>query len=174
MKKALFIVLVILLVLALVPVSIHGCECMVFPNPPMPEITYGEFPFKLVYEKNGEKIVVEDTIICKFDGVKIISGHGKKVRKWKAYLDSGQKSPSSTYSAALLIDDTNAIYFSLGSPYYYMGDGNCTLNFHAFRLHKYPLGGHLYPYIGDIELLITYGIKLISFELSAPIVNTFK
>ena len=38
------------------------------PDPPMPEITYGEFPFRLVYELNGEQIVIEDIIICEFDG----------------------------------------------------------------------------------------------------------
>ncbi|MFA8307240.1 YdgA family protein, partial [Paenibacillus alvei] len=36
------------------------------PDPPRPEITYGEFPFKLVYEINGERKVIQDTVICEY------------------------------------------------------------------------------------------------------------
>ena len=51
----------------------------------MPEIRYGEFPFRLEYEINGERFVIEDTVICEFDGIGWNEAQGK-FRKWKDYL----------------------------------------------------------------------------------------
>lgn len=61
-----------------------------FPNPTKPEITHGEFPFHLVYEINGETKVIEDTLICEYDGIGMNEGNGK-YRKWKESLASGNK-----------------------------------------------------------------------------------
>jgi len=36
--------------------------------PPEPEITYGEFPFRLEYEIDGERFVIEDVVIVEFMG----------------------------------------------------------------------------------------------------------
>ncbi|MGC3014791.1 hypothetical protein ACPTH2_17305, partial [Enterococcus faecium] len=36
--------------------------------PPLPEITYGEFPFSLEYEIDEERILIEDTVIAEFIG----------------------------------------------------------------------------------------------------------
>jgi len=58
------------------------------PNPPKPGITYSEFPFRLVYEINGERKVIEDTLICEYDGIGMDEGRGK-YRKWKEHLASG-------------------------------------------------------------------------------------
>jgi len=33
-----------------------------------PATTYAEFPFRLTYEKQGETFVVEDTLICQYEG----------------------------------------------------------------------------------------------------------
>ncbi|WP_350339123.1 hypothetical protein [Paenibacillus polymyxa] len=37
-------------------------------NPSRPEITYGKFPFRLEYEINGQRKVIQDTLICEYDG----------------------------------------------------------------------------------------------------------
>lgn len=37
--------------------------------PPQPVITYAEFPFELVYEINGERIEIKDSLIVEWDGV---------------------------------------------------------------------------------------------------------
>lgn len=60
------------------------------PAPPKPEIRYGEFDFKLVYEINGEMRTVEDTIVCKFDGFHMDEGQGK-TRRWKEEFKNEQK-----------------------------------------------------------------------------------
>jgi len=55
----------------------------------MPEIKAAEFPFTLIYEINGEKKAIKDTLIIEFDGVEhdIFAWFG--YRKWKARLASG-------------------------------------------------------------------------------------
>jgi len=139
------------------------------PNPPMPEIRYGEFPFRLEYEINGERIVVEDTIICKFDGVG--AGTNGKYLKWDSFLVSGKKPPSKSAGAAMPIDEENNLYFSVGSAEYYMGvrEGAMPSNLHAVRFGN---GGA--QSVFEDELLTKYGIRLLSWEPSAPIQNTFK
>ena len=57
---------------------------------PKPEITYGEFPCVLTYEVNGEIKVIEDVIVCEFDGFEAANEAGK-YRKWKTYLKSGKE-----------------------------------------------------------------------------------
>ena len=61
----------------------------VLPAPPKPEITYGEFDFKLVFEIDGESKTIEDTIICEFDGFSVDTGSGKR-RRWKEDFQNSQ------------------------------------------------------------------------------------
>ncbi|MCL2707427.1 MAG: hypothetical protein FWE97_04630 [Dehalococcoidia bacterium] len=136
----------------------------------MPEIRYGEFPFRLEYEINGERVVVEDTVICEFDGIGLDTAKWK-YRKWKSYLASGKKE-----SAVLItIDEKVKIYCFVGSAAYYMGD------------ERYPEQRPLKPRFYHVELdsldttvyeidefIEKYGLKLISWEFTDPIVNTFK
>ena len=37
---------------------------LTLPNPPIPKITYGEFPFEIVYSVDGEVFQKSDVIIC--------------------------------------------------------------------------------------------------------------
>ena len=56
------------------------------PNPPAPEVTYGEFPFSLVYEIDGERVEIKDTLVIEHKGVDYNEGMGK-YNKWKTYSD---------------------------------------------------------------------------------------
>ena len=103
-------------------------------TPPQPVIRYGEFPFRLEYEINGRIVVVEDTIICKYDGV-VVYEMSTKYLKWKGSLASGNKAPlTDAYDVSLLIDEVNKICFFLGEPKYYMGayEDYDEPNFHTF------------------------------------------
>ena len=89
------------------------------PNPPKPEITYGEFPISVTCEVNGETRIIEDTVICEFDGFQL-EGESGKHRKWKAHLKSGNEQ-----LVLLRVDDTDLSYeisIFYGRPDYYMGD----------------------------------------------------
>ncbi|MCL2149888.1 MAG: hypothetical protein FWH51_03015 [Dehalococcoidia bacterium] len=179
MKKPMTILLIaallVLLFPILIPMACLPLSSCLQPNPPRPEITYGEFPFKLVYELNGEEITIEDTIICEFDGFGFSWGGGDKWLKWKSHLASGKKSPSPLAEVSLKISDTHEVYFFLGGPKYYMGvEAGYVLNFHAFRIQEYSFGGQSYPMVSEDELLDVYGIKLVSWKPSPPIVNSFK
>lgn len=136
-----------------------------------PEITYGEFPFRIEYEIHGERVIIEDTIICKFDGFNLNWDTADKTRRWKIYFASGRESGARNL-ADLKINENDQIYFSLGNPDYYMGEEGGYFGFRAFKLNNGV--GINYPTIEPDELYDTYGIKVISYEFSDPIVNTFK
>jgi len=151
------------------------------PNPPKPEITYGEFPFRLEYEINGERMVIYDTLICEYDGIGANTGVGK-YREWKSRLASGAEevilleveNPTGKYFTDKVL--TKIIYYSPGSAAYYMGD-NETYE------HKFPNASFYELYedgttvrgvVFADELYEKYNIKLISWEPSDPITNSFK
>jgi len=174
MKKLIFGVLLIPLLLIIVGITYLSLPWLIIgigtasgPNPPKPEVKYGEFPFRLVYEINGEEVVVEDTVICKYDGIGMNEAVGK-YRKWKSYL----KSNGEEYIILLqLFNDTNII-FPTEKPEYYMGEiigeerklsGNAVMS--------YKDGSRL---ITAEQLKKEYGIVLISWEPSPPITNSFK
>ncbi|WP_438349582.1 hypothetical protein ACP8HI_02580 [Paenibacillus sp. FA6] len=61
-------------------------------NPPKPTYTYGEFPFYLEYEINGQRMIVDDKVIVEFDGFGFEGGIGSdKTIKWKQTLASGNE-----------------------------------------------------------------------------------
>ncbi|MNW52805.1 hypothetical protein D3C74_303400 [compost metagenome] len=141
------------------------------PNPLRPEVTYGEFPFRLEYEVNGQRMVVEDTLICEYDGIGADEGRGK-YRKWKERLASGHERVT-----LRKVDETKEIYYSPGSASYYMDDLENSIEYQ----HGYPdaliiekedriTSNRL---IRADQLLKEYNIKLISWEASQPIRNNF-
>lgn len=152
-------------------------------NPPSPKIKYGEFPFRLTYEINGEQKVIEDTIICKFDGFKSEGTNGIH-RKWKTYLKSGNE--RLTLLDLRSLEEVNEfrqtmleLYFYYGNAEYYMGDigdrqrsaqGLDRVSYH-YQNTDGTTGGSSYKVDEAYE---KYKIRLISWEPSPPIQNTFK
>ena len=53
-----------------------------------PQITEDEFPFVVEYEIDGERYIIEDTVVCSFDGYDH-SAWFAKPRTWNAHLKSG-------------------------------------------------------------------------------------
>ncbi len=101
------------------------------PAPPLPEITYGEFPFRLEYELNEELHVIEDTLIVEFDGFGMNEGIGRYSR-WTSRLASGED-----LVLLLEVSDNKQIFYFPG-PANYMGD----------RLNGY---NHTFPSASFIE-----------------------
>ncbi|NQX66672.1 hypothetical protein HQN90_11090 [Paenibacillus alba] len=132
------------------------------PNPPRPEITHGEFPFRLEYELNGQRKVIEDTIICDFDGFGADEGRGK-YRNWKVRLVSGSENVT-----LLKVDDKKEIEFSHGSAEYYMGDSEIEKNDSSFPDAIY-VAKNSSGIVRANELFDSYHIKLISWESAPPI-----
>ena len=143
-------------------------------KPEKPEITYGEFPFRLEYLHNGELKVVEDVLICEYDGVGWSETNGK-YRKWKEHLKSGNE------RVVLLKTRVIAeIYYDPGPADYYMGDYD---QFSLGDTYSHPFPNAVICETGldstDIrgikadELLQWYGIRLLKWEYIEPIVNHF-
>ena len=143
------------------------------PTPPAPKITYGEFPFKLVYEINGERKTIEDTVICEYEGIGMNEGVMKKFRKWKKYLASGNNTRIELLS---LVDADSGIHYNIcyaiGSADYFMGatDKDKTSEISPPRFYENLKGNGMSPK----ELLERYNIKITTWETSPPIVNEFK
>lgn len=138
------------------------------PAPPRPEITYGEFPFRLEYEINDERHVIEDTLICKYGGIGMNEAVGK-YHKWKEKLASGNKRVT-----LLKISDNQEIYYPIGSADYYMGaykgvkDESAIYNASLYTTFKKGYSAEL---IDAEELFNKYNIKIISFDHAQPIAN---
>jgi hypothetical protein len=180
-----FLIIVAILTYISLPWIFLHIGLQLLPNPPRPEITYEEFPFRLEYEINGNRKVIQDTLICEYDGIGIDEGNGK-YRKWKKHLLSGNQ------KILLLNLDRGAsgiafgnnktvnqvIYFDPGPAWYYMGDNEHGNGYkppfpNASFSEKYQDGSGANGIIQSDDLLKKYKIKLISWDYSQPIENKF-
>ncbi len=110
----------VLVILGIILITLLALLYRLTAKPAM--IRYGEFPFKLVYELNGNEVTIEDTVICEFGGMRF--GSNGWWRKWEGHLASGKEVKfAQDYNAiSLMLDTTNEVFFFLDSPRYYMGD----------------------------------------------------
>ena len=162
MKKILFILGLMLLI-----GSISACSSV-----PSPQITYAEFPFEIVYEIDGQTITVTDVYVCEFDGMRWNENAGK-YRQWKGYVKSTGKD-----HVVLLEDGNLQLACGLGSAAYYMGDpsmqGAAEYTPSIYYVKTLESGGIVSGTSGIEPLLEQYKIRLVSWNLSKPIENTFE
>ncbi|MEC0233381.1 hypothetical protein P4H71_03310 [Paenibacillus kribbensis] len=155
------------------------------PNPPRPEITYGKFPFRLEYEINGQRKVIQDTLICEYDGIGSNEGQGK-YRKWKDLLAGGDRE-----LPLLEVNGRTEISYYPGIAEYYMGDLDRTEEYQQTVSDSIIIeqGGIIIKKDGRVfendgktintqfsnsnELLDKYHIKLISWDSTPPIKGNF-
>ena len=181
LKVAIITVLAIIGVLTILPFVLGGIsggfefyeeifKSWSVPNPPKPEITYGEFPIILVYEVNGEENIIEDTLICEYDGVSHYGSPPIKERMWKHRFKRGRLT-------LLQIGTTEIFYDVPGIAYSQMGDGpkkeyvSKDAYYNDTKENPNFVGR---SYVGEEEVLEKYGIRIISWEIAPPIVNSFK
>ncbi len=187
---------IIIAVIALILLCIIGFLIITFPwwmlflgtvfqpNPPSPEITYGEFPFYLEYQINEDVYIIEDILVCEFDGFENL-GTGGKIRKWKEYVKSTGKGMISLQDLSNADDFTDwgtqvlELCFDPGCAEYYMNDPDSFLN----RVPEYdwidylyltPEGEKGYSGFKTDEAIERYNIRIIKWEYSKPIENTYK
>ena len=179
MKKSKLIIIIASIVAA-IPIAIFSALSipwlMIYggiwlsPDPPKPQITKGEFPFELVYMLDSETITVNDTIVCEYDGIDMNEGVGKYI-KWKFYIKS-----SNQENLIILEDKNKKIICGIGSPDYYMGNTeNCDIDTVIPNLVIYEDYGEITSsHALSQEEMESYKIKLISWNFSYPIKNTYK
>ena len=182
--KSLFVIVLLAVVVILLPVllivsglfgwaslSIIG-TWLFNPNPSKPEVTYGEFPFEIVYELDGETVTINDVYICEYDGTGANEGVGKH-RTWKGYFKS-----TGDETFVLLQDGNTTLACAVGYPEYYMSDPDTPSKEYVpyiyYIISPDKLGGTTSG-VSDIEqLLEQYKLKLVSWEISEPIQNSFE
>ncbi|GIT99625.1 hypothetical protein TSL6_01320 [Sulfurovum sp. TSL6] len=170
-KSLLLSVITVFFLIFILPLLAIYISYQLSPDPPLPKVTYGEFPFKLEYSIDGKKFTVSDTLICEYDGIGINEAVGKH-RKWKSHLAS-----KNDRITLLKINDSLEIYYSPGYARYYMGD----LYSQETYNHMFPDAGILtqedsrviYEVISAKDLFSKYKIKLLHWEHTTPIVNHF-
>ena len=189
MRKMFKVLGIVVIVIALIYILFYilvvsGTIFMFYSNPPTPEMQYGEFPFTLTYELNGEIKVIRDTVICEFDGF-INRGAAGKSRRWKTTLKSGNDRLTLLDLRPLkeeneLEQTILELYFYYGTGAYYMGD---TENPFARGAQDFDWIDYTYQTkdgkIGGSgfraeEAFEKYKIRLISWECAPPIENKFQ
>ena len=143
-------------------------------EPEEPKVKYGEFPFELVYEIDGETITVNDVYVCEYDGISADTGRGK-YRKWKGYI-------MGTGRESILIKDVDDkyIYCSVGAEDIYMGDcepyyegGEIPVNEPVIYSKEHDENGGTTSHIFNETDMEKYGIIIISYNFTPPITNSF-
>jgi hypothetical protein len=155
-----------------------------------PLITEGEFPFVVEYEIDGERYIIEDTVVCSFDGYDH-SAWFAKPRTWNEHLKSGDEDKriilheENNYSVLTpgRLNEQSRVVLNYGSGAYYMGDKTNSRSmiyakpffYYSERYQTdekttYNTGEKL----SEKELEKHFGIKIIRFEFSKPIKNKFK
>jgi hypothetical protein len=76
-KKMLLIIAVILGLIIFA--NIGNIGYFIEPKLPDSQNTYGEFPFRIVYELDGERITIEDVLICEYGGNDWNEGMGRYI-----------------------------------------------------------------------------------------------
>ena len=143
---------------------------------PKPSEEYGEFPYKVVYEYDGEQYTEENTLIIENKGIGIDENEGKH-NKWERNL---LKQENTYYDAEKMHlrswveeEKTLSVYCYLGSSEYYMGLPESTedpqLKAGDFYLCFWDGEKEVLSVLNAEELFKEYGIKIIEKYISPPI-----
>ena len=187
MKKLLVLGVSLLLIF-----SLTGCKKRFDPDP---KITEGEFPFIVEYEINSERYLIEDTVVCTWDGYNpennfAIFGYPFS-REWGEALKSGNEDAFGIWIMELeentesvfkkgRINFESYFFIDYGTAEYYMGDTNA-ISYHEPRIRFYEeyyneeikILDCSFKTLTNEELEEYFGIKIIRFEFSEPIENKF-
>ena len=178
-KKVLITMGIICLIVFVLPWTLVLCAFWLSPSPPRPEIKYGEFPFKLVYEVNDKRIVTEDTLVIEYLGVGYNEGLGK-YNKWNAYYKSSRVNPNDlTNNKSLELfngfvegEGSVIITFKLGSCEYYMGLAEVDPIYKFYGINPGDIvisSSKATRSITDEELNNSFNIKIIEKTISPPL-----
>lgn len=172
--SSMFLTVILLLILGL-PWTLMYIGYQFEEEPPQPVVSYAEFPFELVYEIDGERIEIKDTLVIEHKGTDWNEGVGKH-NEWARYLKS---KPSDSYERQAVVllyeyDDgrkATGIFLELGSCEYYMSLEDTGYS-HYYENIRNP-GAVVSTLDGcaltDQELYEKYNIKIIKKSLSPPI-----
>ena len=157
-----------------------------------PEITSGEFPFRVVYELEGTTHVMEDVLICEFAGHE--QGTGRRRWRWRLRYDV-EATPVDGFRDTLLllegedmpsifapdrINERFRVFVDAGTCSHYMGDRHSWSRGPLIQIQErlFAADGGPGRSIRDMDLTFEqleehFGIYIIEFSFSDPIENRF-
>lgn len=140
---------------------------MVFDKPSKPTITHGEFLFELVYEYNGKEITIRDTIICDYNGSSFALDGGNH-RDWTCVIKN-----NNNYGRYIIDENIRDLYIQVPlEADYYMGAPN--VNSEIAKPYIYYIDDSTGTVYYEQDLSNVVGAKIVSWNPSEPIQNTFK
>ncbi len=148
-------------------------------KPKEPVVKSGDFPFKLVYEVEGERYTIEDTLLIRYEGIGYDAESLEYFNQWnriyKSELDILLPNPSyadnkfyiKLYSGHNDGIGSIDICFDLGSSDYYMGieEDESSFQTQPGDIYIYPS----FQVLSENELSEKHGIKIIEKYVSSPI-----
>jgi hypothetical protein len=161
-----------------------------------PSVTSGEFPFRVVFEYQGEIVSVEETVTANYIGHHI-SWRLVSPRTWDfwlggTYQNSGFVTGLSTRELTIAVFDyehqskispgrTNTaseVWIEFGDGAYYMGDRGNSAYHPGIILAEYFITASGYDSVSHTMLTFEqaeelFGIRILEWEFSEPIVNSF-
>jgi len=176
-------------VLPIILITVILCGCSGTQGPPA--IEYGEFPFRVVYELNGEMHTIEDTVISSFRGFDNSSPFPfTKPRSWDTSLKSGGTGrivifEEENINSALTperVNEISALVIHFGAGEYYMGDPNGSSLIHGKPHLCYSERYETAPNVtrneatplSHIQAEELFGIIITEWSFSEPIKNIFE
>lgn len=140
---------------------------MVFDKPSEPTITHGEFEFELIYEYNGKEIKITDTIICDYNGLSFALDGGN-YRDWTCVIKN-----NNNHGRYIIDENIGNLYIQVPlEADYYMGDPN--VNSEIAKPYIYYIDDNTGTVYYEQDLSNVVGVKIVSWNTSEPIKNTFK
>ena len=164
--KSLFIILVVMFFLPVIAflflfISFQSVSFWE-PSPDVPFIQYGEFPFVVEYNLNGETYVVENSVICNYEGVQISGSLGEyKNRQWTASVNGIE----TAFIELGTIEENAELALRIGTAEYYMSDPDS---------HGVPPGEILIRNRINMTLEEALAkVEIITMDFSPPIENDY-
>jgi hypothetical protein len=153
---------------AMVTMLFSGCTVKIG----VPTIKEGRFDISVTYEVEGEQRTYTGVYICKYDGV-LTTFLGSSL-EWKGHIENQEETwdmPIQTNADGVVylnfglfpeyfMDDPNADYYAVPAPSLYMVYNDSTDDIIHIE--------------GDEEVILQYGVRIISFEYADPIENSFE
>ena len=148
-----------------------------------PSITEGEFPFLMEYEYDGRTYVIEDVAVCTYEG--LIPDSGRDERFYADDLKQGSSMRVLTFAENTesfltegQINVSSYLLLDYGYGGYYLGDplgADRGPDFEYWETTLSPTGvkGTKVTHLTKEEAEEIFGIKILRFEFSEPIQNTF-
>lgn len=173
-KKALKIILTFVIIgvfLFMVPFLFSYGSILkeaLFDRPSRPRVEYGEFPFELVYEYNGQQYTVTETIVCDYEGISFALDGGNS-RGWNCYITNNEE-----YGRYYLERGRyESLYIQVPlEADYYMGDPEC--NEDVADPYIYFIDEDTGTTYYEQDLSDVVGAKIISWKPSSPLENNIK